>query len=376
MVFLSLFRLLDNLSAYWRNKQRRSLQKNVNMPNNGSKLALNSVCNSRTTTNRPMQIMFYNPAKYQRSRNINKHSHFSFNTCKISSCVLHFGRKITSSDAVIFSSWMDQRATKRCGQVWIVLQMESPQMHNYLYRRQAPIWLTNKINWTMTYSKNADIYLPYGRMRKVQKPKRQVRDYFRIASTKTMDAIWIVSHCETYSRREDYVAILKQYISVDILGACGKKWHCGQRNIHDNCFDALNTTYRYYLAFENSICQEYITEKFFENYKYNVIQVVRADKSSKLTIDISSKAYVNTNDFQNAHQLGKYLKNLSANPEMYATMLQHKDNYEVVPYEELFQDAACEICRRLHDRKSYISLYRNVSNWMDKNEPCFEPTDL
>ena len=109
MVFLSLLRLLDNLCTYGRNKQRRSLQENVYMPNNGLKMALNNVCNSHTTTNRPMQIMFYNPAKYQLSRKLNKHSHFSFYTCKIISCFLHFGRNINCSDAVIFSSWMHQK---------------------------------------------------------------------------------------------------------------------------------------------------------------------------------------------------------------------------------------------------------------------------
>jgi hypothetical protein len=31
------------------------------------------------------------------------------------------------------------------------------------------------------------------------------------------------------------------------------------------CLDILDTKYKFYLAFENSNCQDYITEKFFVN---------------------------------------------------------------------------------------------------------------
>ena len=58
-----------------------------------------------------------------------------------------------------------------------------------------------------------------------------------------------------------------------------KRWNCGCRCDHDlgNSFDILNTTYKFYLAFENEICQEYITEKFFENFDYDVLLVSRGD---------------------------------------------------------------------------------------------------
>ena len=33
----------------------------------------------------------------------------------------------------------------------------------------------------------------------------------------------------------------------------------------------LNNTYKFYLALENSVCQDYVTEKFFNILQYNVI---------------------------------------------------------------------------------------------------------
>ena len=83
-------------------------------------------------------------------------------------------------------------------------------MRIYLHRHKAPVHLSNKINWTMTYSKNADIYLPYGRFPHLGQQRIQQCDYVQIVNSKSKDAVWIVNHCKTYSKREEYVEILKQ----------------------------------------------------------------------------------------------------------------------------------------------------------------------
>ena len=62
--------------------------------------------------------------------------------------------------------------------------------------------------------------------------------------------------------RLEYAKELSKYISVDIYGACSNKT-CPRSS--GRCFDMLNNQYKFYLAFENSNCQDYITEKFFVN---------------------------------------------------------------------------------------------------------------
>ena len=93
--------------------------------------------------------------------------------------------------------------------------------------------------------------------------------------------VWFVSHCGTPSGREKYVKILRDYIGVDIYGKCGRN-KCGRvKNVEvkysvdeDPCFTMVNSRYKFYISFENSICKDYITEKTYNALKLNTIPIV------------------------------------------------------------------------------------------------------
>lgn len=74
---------------------------------------------------------------------------------------------------------------------------------------------------------------------------------------------WFVSNCHPRNQRMHYARELSKYIQVDIYGACGSL-RC-PRSQSQTCFDMLDEDYKFYLAFENSNCKDYITEKFFVN---------------------------------------------------------------------------------------------------------------
>ena len=322
------------------------------------------------------RISFYNQVTFQNVRKIRSLPYFK--DCEVKNCIMSFNKgEANLSDAVIFN-WRSPPELKTVskyrrpqGQIWIFIQHETTNSYNFVKRFPS-------FNWTMTYSKHSDIFLPYGLLKRKEGGITVKRDYIKIAKNKSKDALWIVSHCKTSGKRELYVKNLQNYITVDILGSCGDRWKCGQRYDHDigNCFDILNSTYRYYLAFENDICQEYITEKFFENYKYDLIQIVRGGDPSSRTINASKNAFISTSDFSNVHELGKYLQRLSRNISEYARMLEEKDKYYSVSYPELFQNAMCDVCKRLNKLEEYRSVYENVGTWMKSNYPCFKPNDL
>ena len=130
-------------------------------------------------------------------------------------------------------------------------------MQNNLYSQK------DVFNWTSTYRSDSTIVAPYERWQYYNEnviAKEQPKDY---AANKTKAVAWFVSNCGARNGRLDYAKELQKYIQVDIYGSCGSK-RC-PRSQADQCFKLLDRDYKFYLAFENSNCKDYITEKFFVN---------------------------------------------------------------------------------------------------------------
>lgn len=58
---------------------------------------------------------------------------------------------------------------------------------------------------------------------------------------------------------------LRKLIPVDVYGKCGKL-KC-QRSEWRKCKEMLDRDYKFYLSFENSLCLDYVTEKFYDKLK-------------------------------------------------------------------------------------------------------------
>ncbi len=79
-------------------------------------------------------------------------------------------------------------------------------------------------------------------------------------SNKTNTVAWMVSHCDTNSRREEYARQLQKLIQVDVFGECGNI-SCPRNGTHwissPECYEMIGRKYKFYLSFENSFCDDY-----------------------------------------------------------------------------------------------------------------------
>ena len=83
------------------------------------------------------------------------------------------------------------------------------------------------------------------------------------AEGKTKMAAWFVSNCASHSRRMEMVKELQKYIDVEVYGDCGTKV-CPRKHEED-CRQMAANKYKFYLSLENSLCLDYVTEKYY-NY--------------------------------------------------------------------------------------------------------------
>ena len=138
--------------------------------------------------------------------------------------------------------------------------------------------------------------------------------------------VWPVSHCHTDSLREDYVKELSKYIDVDIYGACGK-YNCS-RNDQSWCMKEWESKYLFYLSFENSICEDYITEKTFQPLRYELIPVVLG--GGNYSRDTPPHSVVNARDFESPKDLANFLIHLAADEQRYRSYFKWKTHYKIV----------------------------------------------
>lgn len=93
---------------------------------------------------------------------------------------------------------------------------------------------------------------------------------------KSIAAAWFAAHCYTYGHREVFVQNLKNELEkyelkVDSYGLCGNA-ECPRGT--DECHAVLESDYYFYLSFENSLGEDYVSEKVLTALDHFAVPVV------------------------------------------------------------------------------------------------------
>jgi len=185
--------------------------------------------------------------------------HFVESKCPIQECSITSNELPHLVDVLLISemSYVNvlQYLPKPRHQLWIAQHWESA-MHDRIDTQLVRRY----INWTVSYRRDSTVAISYGKFaRKTNaNSSEQIVDY---GAGKTKQVAWLVSNCHAKNNRLKYAHELAKYIDVDIYGACGSLT-CN-RTGPESCHNLLVKKYRFFLAFENSNCKDYITEKLY-----------------------------------------------------------------------------------------------------------------
>ena len=298
-----------------------------------------------------------------------------FRNCKVSNCELtkDFTMYQKSDALLFFTSHLKHmpKDPRPNGQRWVLFGWEAPVTHRIPDHRR----LDGLINWTMTYRLDSDILAAYGEAKLRETPKPDNRDYAVVMQGKPRVAAWMVDNCHWFSRREVYVKQLRQNgIEIDIYGKCGNGKFVCPRDKNEYCMSMLNKTYKYYIAFENTLCREYVTEKLFKILPLDVIPIVRGGTDySKI---VPYKWYIDTNDFESARHLADYLRYLDKNPSEYRKYFKHRNEYILRAFEYNELPAWCSLCEKLNDPTEPPKVKWDYTKWWHFDANCHPPHDL
>ncbi|XP_067944669.1 4-galactosyl-N-acetylglucosaminide 3-alpha-L-fucosyltransferase FUT6-like [Watersipora subatra] len=204
-------------------------------------------------------------------------------------------------------------------------------------------------NYTITFQQSADIFYPYGHTVKRPSPGKIS------GAHKTKLVFWIVSNCKP-KKRMQYKKELEKYIPVDMIGACNKTYGDPCKRDY-RCTLALKKQYKFYLAFENSLCQEYITEKFWKALNEGMVPIVMGAPRNAYERVAPPHSFIHVDDFSSPKELAAYLLDLNKNNSRYDEYHKWRETHAVQ-----WNSANCDICRFAREKPQKVTDITRIWN--------------
>lgn len=123
------------------------------------------------------------------------------------------------------------------------------------------------------------------------------------------------------------------------------------------------------MAFENSNCKNYITEKLFVNaLGRNILPIVMGAPPEDYENSAPYHSYIHVDDFASPKELAEYLKILDENDDLYNSYFKWKGTGEFISPVTHFW---CQVCAMLHDESSI-----KIPNWYDDINEWLRPPGI
>jgi Glycosyltransferase family 10 (fucosyltransferase) C-term len=130
----------------------------------------------------------------------------------------------------------------------------------------------------------------------------------------------------------------------------------------------VTRVYKFYLAFENSLCADYVTEKFFRFLRRDVVAVALG--AANYTQFVPRDTYIDVRDFRSPKHLADRLQQLDSDDELYAEYLLRKRRLQC---RELWKERhEARLCRHLWDNLNTTE-QADLSKSLNGRKVCLTP---
>ncbi|PAV83196.1 hypothetical protein WR25_16583 [Diploscapter pachys] len=294
-------------------------------------------------------------------------------------CIMDSDKSLISkADAVVFHSAdiskepLPENSLRNPDQVYVYYSMETPDNSGKLSVSK------NFFNWTATFVHDSDVVAKYGGyfMKTTQAEAKgfKIQRFFvdeRRFVKKNSGVFWLVSNCKTESEREMAIAELGKYIDVKYAGKCANdvegKSLCP---LGDPC-NSIFESYPFYVAIENTVCKDYITEKLFSRIDIPSIPIVMKRKTYE-DANIPPSLFIALDDFKGPKEMAEYLKMLQTNMTAYKKhMTWRQDEWTMAPWNAPgFRNGMCRLCERLWEANRTSKSIEDIESHYKQSAAC------
>ena len=283
--------------------------------------------------------------------------------CPIQQCTFTYNRMLFNNSNMVVFHLADEKENgyfltnlnklvgRPSNQKWVLFTSENPVSFN------TPTYMNefdHLFSLTITYDRKSDIYLPYGKYRQISQREKPPK-MKNFARGRQSAAVWFVSNCDVLLRNQA-VQVIDKYLPVYVGGRCSKNY---ERRIYCKKNDSLSNLnkcamkikrFKFYLAFESGFCNDYVTEKYWDNAIENDVLPIVLNGANNSDILIPN-SYIDMQNFKTLDDLGKYLRYVASNDSEYNKYFKWKIKYKKVkrlewPYPD---ELVCNLCKKAHE---------------------------
>ena len=217
----------------------------------------------------------------------------------------------------------------------------------WVFQTTEPQWLqvpfpsswNGMFNYSVTYlTDSANSYYNF-RDRISYRKKIKPKQFSLLKGKRSSTAVWFVSHCDQSHRkpvtsaRDQFVFALAQYIQIDVFTkkpSCKQKFKTLIKNELGKNDPSLKS-YTFYLAFENSLCKDYITEKLWkvleDDNSYTIPVVLGGLSVDEYRKVAPPNSFIHIKNFTSVQRLAEHLKFVADNDAAYNYYMEWRNKY-------------------------------------------------
>lgn len=253
--------------------------------------------------------------------------------------------------------------------IWGLYHEESPRNVEELLHETV----LNMFNFSSTFSRYSDVPFPLQYLRSLK--DLTSTEYFIETTEKNAllkdlaPVLYLQSDCETSSERDEYVKSLMKYIKIDSYGACLNNKQLPNKfqedylnNLNEHEFLKFIAKYKFVIAIENGVCNDYITEKLWRAFVVGSIPIYFGSPTVRDWLPNNQSALL-LQDFNTVEKMLKHVLKLLDDDRLYDNYLDHKikkvitnkrliEEFENRPWStetlESINQFECLICKQLH----------------------------
>ncbi|CAJ0588730.1 unnamed protein product [Cylicocyclus nassatus] len=227
----------------------------------------------------------------------------------------------------------------------------------------------NYFNITITYKRSSRYFFPYGQLVPISPGDSRdsifTKEEVRIALKKKKNGV-LFYNCNTSSETL-YLENIRKLGATEIIeeDKCERRISAGISAGSALCkpdcsSNDLVATHRFYIAFEDDICDDFISEKFYDQFSQLLVPIVRKRRIYR-DAGVPRHSFIAVDDFDNFEDLREYLELLRRNDTEYLRYFEWTNDFRKP--NTYRTDVLCKLCEDIHNKRA--SMVDDIENYLD-----------